>query len=135
MAAMAARRFDFSGYLKLVLTGSDIAGSYRAWLTQFRISVELTTLDLGDDGQGNPRFMGRTKLSALLRAIGCDGIETLQSIGFDLQSAAADAYDTALGLMTNQYEREESVYIRTMRFVTVAQASGEYESECLGLKN
>ena len=81
---MAVARVDLSAFPRLRLNAGDVTGSFRSWMTQFEIAVEVTTINLGDDGDGNARFRGRTKLLALLSAIGSDGAETLQSLGFDV---------------------------------------------------
>lgn len=128
---MAVARVDLSAFPRLRLNAGDVTGSFRSWMTQFEIAVEVTTINLGDDNDGNARFRGRTKLLALLSAIGSDGVETLQSLGFDVARNEDNAYDEALALMRTHYQREESFYVKTMKFVTASQACGEDEREYL----
>ena len=91
IAIMANMNVNLATFPKLKLNQGDIGGSFRSWLTQFRIAVELTELNMGVGENNQNRFAGRTKLLALLSAIGCEGVETLQSLGFDLASADNDA--------------------------------------------
>ena len=128
---MANVNVNLAAFPKLTLNQSDIGGSFRSWLTQFRIAVELTELNMGVDRNNQNRFAGRTKLLALLSAIGSEGGETLQSLGFDLASADNDAFDDALGLLRTHYVQEDSFYVKTMKFVTVSQACGETERDYL----
>ena len=128
---MANRRVDLSSFPKLKLQAGDVTGSFRSWYTSFRIAVEVTGINLGVDNDNVERFRGRTKLLVLLSAVGSDGVETLQSLGFDVDSDEVNAYDDALALLRTHYEREESIYVKTMKFVTVSQAIGDYEKEYL----
>ena len=128
---MANRRVDLSSFPKLKLQAGDVTGSFRSWFTSFRIAVEVTGINLGVDNDNVERFRGRTKLLALLSAVGSDGVETLQSLGFNVDSNEDNAYDDALALLRTHYEREESIYVKTMKFVTVSQAIGEDEKEYL----
>jgi len=131
----ANNRVDLSSFPKLKLNAQDVTTSWKHWLSQFEIAVELTTLNLGtvDDGHGHPIdvFRGRTKLLALLSSVGSEGMETLQSLGFDLQNNDINAYTIALDLLKGHYEREESRYVKTIKYVTVAQAIGEEERDYL----
>ena len=131
----ANNRVDLSSFPKLKLNAQDVTTSWKHWLSQFEIAVELTTLNLGtvDDGHGHliDVFRGRTKLLALLSSIGSEGMETLQSLGFDLQNNDINAYTVALDLLKGHYEREESRYVKTIKYVTVAQAIGEEERDYL----
>lgn len=131
-----ASGIDLTSFPKLKVTGSNVIGSWKSWLSQFEISVEMTTLNLGKedvDGQGTmlDKFRGRSKLLALLGAIGSEGMDILTSLGFDLKNGDADAYTAALDLLKGHYEREDSFYVKTMKFVTVSQAGGEDEREYL----
>ena len=127
-------RVGMASFPKLRLDSGNLQASFHSWRRQFKIAVEMTVLNLGVeevDGDEVEVFRGRQKLLALLGAVGSDGIETLESLGFDIDSGAVDAYDRAMNLLMTHYQREESVYVKTIRFVTVAQASGEDEAEYL----
>ena len=124
---MANRRVDLSLFLKLKLQDGDVTGSFRSWYMSFRIAVEVTEINLGVDNDNVERFRGRTKLLVLLSGVGSDGVETLQSLGFDVDSNE----DNTLALLSTHYEREESIYVKTMKFVTVSQAIGEDEKKYL----
>ena len=123
---MALTGFDFNAFPKLMLNASDMSSSYRKWQDRFTLCVEMTTLKMGNDDEGNPKFAGRIKMLALLNAIGDEGLEALSSVGFD---RATGNYDGALTALRNIYVREESGYVKTNKFVTAKQTCGEDEVE------
>ena len=129
-----AQRVDLSSFPKLKLDSNDVSGSWDSWLTQFEIAVELTTLNLGKEAveaQQVDKFRGRSKLLALLGAIGAEGSAILKSQGFDVKNNTVEGYKSALDLLKGHYEREESFYVKTMKFVTVSQTCGEDERDYL----
>ena len=83
-------RVDLWAFPKWKVCGTDLSSSFNSWLNQFEVSVELVTLNLGEEEVDNrnggkkkvDKFRGRTKLLALLSAIGSDGMGILQSLGF-----------------------------------------------------
>ncbi len=134
MANMAAFDLDLSTFPKLKLDKDDLSGSFKMWLVQFRIVVEVTNMRLGKERVGDTDvdvLRGRIKLLVLLSAIGAVGLQTLQSVGFDLDSVAADSYDTAVNHLRTHYERQESYYDKAIKFATVSQACDEDEIEYL----
>ena len=125
---------NLSSFPKLNLYPGNVGVSWDDWLTQFEIAVELATLNLGKEDVGGvqvDKFKGRPKLLALLGAIGNEGIATLKSLGFDMKNAEDNGYETSLDLLKEHYEKEESFYVKTMKFVTVSQACGEEERDYL----
>lgn len=132
--SMARSNLDLNAFPKLILDESNVAKSWNSWLTQFQLSVEVTSLNLGSEeveGTQVNRFRGRTKLLALLSAIGSEGLDTLQSLGFNLNDNSNEGYTTALDLLKAHYSQDDSFYVKTMKFVSVAQACGENEIEYL----
>lgn len=116
-----------NSFPKLKLTG-DTAESWRVWNTQFSIAAEMAVLDMGTEQVGEnrlPKFRGRRKILALFSAIGNEGMETLQSLGFALDSNTDEEFDRALGLLRTHYAREDSFFVKTIRFVTVSQTEGK----------
>jgi len=93
---------------ELKIDTDNVSGSWKNWLSEFELNVELVTLKLGTekvsfkDSTGNDQikdenvFRGRIKLLALLHAIGKEGRD-----------------------------------IKNMRFVTATQAAGENEGDYL----
>lgn len=131
---MAERNVNLNSFPKLKLLSSNISSSWESWVVQFEIAIELATLNMGTEeihGEVTNIFRGRKKLLALLSAIGNDGIETLRSLGFAMANQDDDAYDQALDLLKDHYDREESFYVKTMRFVTVSQALAESHTDYL----
>jgi hypothetical protein len=128
-----ATGFDFNAFAKLKLNANDVTGSWKNWLSEFELCVEMTTLKMGKETVASEqvdRFRGRLKLLALLHSVGKEGRDVLQSSGFN--SGAEDStYEQAMVLLKNLYDRQESVYVKTMRFVNVSQVLGEDEREYL----
>ena len=54
------------------------------------------------------KFKKETKLLALLNAISFQGMDVLESVGFDLNSQDTDAYDVALSHSKSQYIYEKT---------------------------
>jgi len=78
---VARSNLNLNAFPKLILDEGKVAKSWNLWLTQFQLSVEVTSLDLGSeevDGAQVNRFRGRTKLLTLLSAIGSEELDTLQ---------------------------------------------------------
>ena len=131
---MAANGLDLNAFPKLKLDATNINRSWNSWLSQFKLSVEVAALNLGSeevDGERVSALRGRKNLLVLLSAIGAEGIDTLQSLGFDLDTHDDNGYDRALALLIGHYSVQDSYYVKTMKFVTVAQACGENELEYL----
>ena len=131
---MKLENLDFNEFPKLVIANDDNApASWNAWLTNFKLSVEMVTLKLGKEKVGRTFkdvFRGRIKLLALLYAIGDHGKDALMNQGFDLLDQNA-SYDEAMQLLKNVYEKKEHVYVSTMKFVTAYQVCDENECEYL----
>ena len=117
----------------LLLIDDNAPASWNAWLTNFKLSVEMVTLKLGKEKVGRTFkdvFRGRIKLLALLYAIGDHGKDALTNQGFDFLDQNA-SYDEAMQLLKNVYEKKEHVYVSTMNFVTAYQVCDENECEYL----
>ena len=130
---MKLENLDFNEFPKLVIANDNAPASWNAWLTNFKLSVEMVTLKLGKEKVGRTFkdvFRGRIKLLALLYAIGDHGKDALMNQGFDLHDQNA-SYDEAMQLLKNVYEKKEHVYVSTMKFVTAYQVCDENECEYL----
>ncbi len=131
---MALVGFDFDAFPQLVFHPSkgDMSHCFKKWLTRFNIAVEMMTVKLGTEAVGGgapqPKFRGRIKVLALLHAIGDDGLEALNSVGFDYSVDTAD-FAAALTALRGVFERTESDYVRTNKFVSAKQMSSEDEVE------
>ena len=133
----AMSRVNLKDFPQLVIDSNDVFSSWRSWLTEFRLCIEMAEMNMGTERviidheeQVVNVFRGRRKLVALLSSIGKDGRQTLQSLGFDFEGEQA-TYERALDLLTGVYGVEETVYVKTMKFVTVSQAVGENETDYL----
>ena len=125
MATAAVKGFNLNDFPKLEVASANVSASCQAWLLEFELSIEMVTLKLTPDF-----FQGRIKLLALLHTIGKDGRDALQSLGFDMKHADS-TYDQAMNHLKSVYEKQESVYVKTMRFVTVSQTNSETECDYL----
>lgn len=131
-----ARR-DCGNFPKLVICSDDVYGSWKNWLTEFKLCVEMSTFKMGKEKvtEGSTErmvdvFRGRMKLVALLSAIDRTGREALTSLGFNIEDQEA-TYEQAMAHLVTVYGGEETVYVETMKFVTASQALGENENDYL----
>ena len=128
-----AARMNFSGFPDLVINPGDVSNSWKRWRQEFLIAIELKTMELGTkivESVPVENFIDRAKLLVLFRSIGQEGRDTLTAMGFNVQNTEA-TYQQAWDLLDNHYEREDSIYMRTQKFVTVSQLSGEEERDYL----
>ena len=78
-------------------------------------------------GKVLPKFGKEMKLYA----IGSEGMEVLESVGFDLNSQDTDAYDAALKHLKNHYDLEEIEHVAWVQVATCSQLCGENDLEFL----
>ena len=109
----------------------DISGSWRRWYNGFKLKVKLRKLDMGfdtvQDGENVirvPRFTDAHQVLMLLNAIGTEGQEVLVASGIDIDDDDTN-YNVLVDALVAHYQREESLYIRLRKFVTVRQCAGE----------
>ena len=81
------------------------------WYDSFTLCVEMSTLNLGNEENGDVRFTAKIKLLCLLNAVGTDGLDDLHSVGFDRDAHGAN-FDNALQLLRGVFVREESDYVK-----------------------
>ena len=72
----------------------------------------------GEEAVAVPSFGGTAKLLMLLRAVGEEGRSTLSSKGLNISTPGL-TYTMALTTLREHYERKESSYVRTQKFVTL----------------
>ena len=80
----------------------------------------------GGDGETReiPKFSAKARLLSLLSSIGEEGRSTLLSTGLSVDSEGL-TYDGAMAVLERHYKREESLYVRAQKFVTVKQLPSE----------
>jgi hypothetical protein len=76
------------------------------------------------------RLTPRVKLLALLQSVGSEGMDVLTAGEFDIDTAEW-TYDRSLKVLVAHYEGEESIFIRTQKFVTARQVVDERSREYL----
>ena len=125
----------FDQFPKLQIDLENVAISFRKWLRKFELTSRLAVISMGTEkiGKGKvlPKFKREMKLLALLNAIGSEGMEVLESVGFDLNSQNTDAYDVALNHLKNYYDHEENEHVAWVKATTLSQLCGESDLEFL----
>jgi len=114
---------NFGTFPKLKVVDSDVSGSWRKFKEEFLLAMEFKVLELGVRVFGD-----RAQVLALLTAIGQEGRDTLKSVGFDM---ARGNLEDAWELLCNHYDREENIFVRTQKFVSVTQLTGENDRDYL----
>ena len=124
----------FNKFPKLQIDLENVTISFRKWLRKFELVSRLAVINMGTEkiGRGKvlPKFRGEMKLLALLNAIGSEGMEVLESVGFDVNSQDTDAYDVALNHLTDYYDHEENEHVAWVKAATLSRLCGE--SFCYG---
>jgi hypothetical protein len=127
---------NISGLPVLSIRSGDVSGSYKEWLEEFQLSVNLKTLEMGmieqKDDKGNvvklPKFSEKAKTLALLKSIGSEGRHILSSAGLSnskLIDSSEPEYERVLEILNQHFVRPESCYVKTQQFVTVQQGVNE----------
>lgn len=129
MATGRGSGLNSAAFPSLKIDSEDVAGSWKDWYDQFTLAIELKDLDMGK--QDNVAlFTDDAKLLILLTAVGSEGRRTLTSLGFK-KGATGATYARAVELLRTHYERDDSVYVRVKKFITVRQNTGENERDYL----
>ena len=92
---------------ELCIDRNDVSSSWRNFSQDFVLAIELRELEL-DARYTNPR----TKVVALLRAVGQEERDFLQSVGFDIRQGT---YEEALDLLDDHYGRKENSFVKTQK--------------------
>lgn len=124
---------DYNVFPRMKIDSGDVTGSWNSWWSEFQVAVATTTIKMGTEdvnGAATPRFRGPAKLMALAMAIGVEGRDTLMSQGIDIMGENA-TFDASVTSLRTHYGREESIYVRTMKFVTANQTCGESDRDYL----
>lgn len=120
-------KLNFSDFPKLVINSNDVAGSWRTFIRRFDLEIEIKRRESGKhavDGVQVDVFDEESKLLALLKAIDLEGGDILSTEGLAWGDGRI-TYELALQALKNHYAREESVFVRTQKFVTMRQLLGE----------
>lgn len=120
-------KLNLSTFPKLEIKANDVAGSWRTFIRRFELEIEIKRRELGTHEINNVEvdvFDNESRLLALLKAIDLEGGDVLAAEGLNWGDGRI-TYDLALNALRRHYSREESVYVRTQKFVMVQQALGE----------
>jgi hypothetical protein len=123
----------FAGFPSFVVDGDDVSGSWKKWKQRFKIAVEMEMVKWGKEKveeENVDPLTPRVKLLALLQSVGSEGMEVLTAGGFDIDIAEW-TYARSLEVLVNHHEGEESLFVRTQKFVTVRQVLDERSREYL----
>lgn len=125
----------FNHLPRLVIDADNVSGSFGKWLKKYKLAARLAEINMGTEKDENgdvvPKFRGETKLLALLNSIGNDGIDVLESQGFDLEAQTDEDYVEAIELLQGYYEKKESEHVAWVKAATSSQNCGESELEFL----
>ena len=119
---------NFREFPRLVIDSKDAANSCMYWLSGFNLCVEFTTMQIDKAEGGQVNCSSRIKLLAQLSAIDKGGHEALQSVGFSLESHDS-TYEQAIEHLNIIDAGEETVYFRSIKFVTCSKAYNENERD------
>lgn len=108
----------------LEIRPDDVASSWQDFYDGFRIASILAEAEMGKDGDGAKKFTAQLKLMTLLNQIGSTGRKTLAAEGLTLETEDL-SYDKAIEVLRKHYEKTDSLYVKTQKFVTVRQCAGE----------
>ena len=94
----AASGSSFGAFSELIIDQRNVSGSWKKFSEDSVLALELRELELGTRFNKNPR----TNTVALLKAVGLEGRDFLQSVGFDLRQGTCEE---ALELLDGHYGR------------------------------
>ena len=124
----------FTHLPRLEIDPENVSASFSKWYKKYELAARLATINMGTEKVGGrqvPRFRGETKLLALLNAIGSDGIDVLESRGFDLNSNTEGDYEVAVEHLKSYYDKVENIHVEWVKAATLRQNCGESELEFL----
>lgn len=127
-----SKGFSFAGFPVLKIHTNNVSGDWNDWLTEFDLAIRMKNLEMGyevtTNGSGDQvkisKFTEEAKLLVLLKSIGMEGRGTLISSGLNINGDEI-TYDKALEVLVNHYQREDSLYVRTQKFISVNQCADE----------
>ena len=86
----------FSQLPRLIIDAENVSGSFGKWLKKYELAAKWAEINIGTEKYVVPKFRGETKLLALLNSVGSDGIDVLESQGFDLNAKSKENYIEAI---------------------------------------
>ena len=119
------------GFPTLCIEGNNVASSWREFLDSFSLAAEFATGSWGTVTVNNEqvnRFSDRLKLVAFRKAIGSQGREILETLGY---VEGTTNFDRCVEMLRGHFEGDDSVFVKTQCFVTVRQAAGERSRDYL----
>lgn len=109
----------------LEIRPDDVATSWKEFYDGFRLAAELAVVEMGKVGNTDQdRFSPRLKLVTLLHQIRTTGRNTLEAEGLTLDTEGL-TYERAIEVLRKHYEKTDSLYVKTQKFVMVRQYAGE----------
>ena len=129
------RKGNLAGFPSLEINPSDVNGSWKRFMTQFRLQVKYMTMISGTTKVKNETtgqdedinvFDDGLKCIALLTAIGSEGQSVLLSKGFRIdKDDFVLNYADAIQALESHYGREESLNVRIHKMINARQDVGE----------
>lgn len=124
---------DFSGFPKLKIKSNDVAGSWKRFCRKFVLQVEIKRREVGTklvNAEQKDIFDEDSKLLALLSSIGEDGDDVLTAVGLSWGDGKI-TYESAMDTLKSHFAREDSIFVRTQKYVLVSQTVGEDQRDYL----
>ena len=136
---MGTRGNDFTssrvlGLPVFVIRHDDVAGSWKEWYDEFDLGIRVKEIEMGVERVGSEnvsRFTPDMKKLILFKCIGAEGRNTLAAEGITIENLGDQSYENMVQSLRRHYNRAESLYVRTQKFVTVRQNAGEDYSSYL----
>ena len=98
----------FSQLPRLVIDADNASGSFGKWLK--KLAARLAEINMGtendEDSNVVPKLSGEIKLLALLKSVSCNGIDVLESQGFELSAKTEGDYIEAIELLKRYYGKK-----------------------------
>lgn len=113
-----------SSFKPLRIDTANVSMSWKSWYNEFYLALKLKNLEMGNDAQGNPRLTPQIQLYVLLHAVGEEGRGILFARGQEVTDPDM-SYDDAVRTLKEHFQREESIFVKTQKFVTVHQGASE----------
>ena len=142
--ASGGASFPISSFPELKIIPGDVYNSWKSWSSEFKLTMDLREVEAGfeeveiTDPSDSSRkikrnvskLADRIKLLTLYKCIGLEGREVLHTLGWDIENES-NKYSDAWKLLTGHYKREENLFVKTKKFMSIRQTSTEDDRDWL----
>ena len=142
--ASGGASFPISSFPELKIIPGDVYNSWKSWSSEFKLMMDLREVEAGfeeveiTDPSDSSRkikrnvskLADRIKLLTLYKCIGLEGREVLHTFGWYIENES-NKYSDAWKLLTGHYKREENLFVKTKKFMSIRQTSTEDDRDWL----